>query len=343
MEPRRCGRLAQKRAKSTASECSTPAPAPAPIPPKKPALSHAERCKAYRQKIKEDADKYHKYLIENKEKCKAYRQNRSEEKKADQRLKNTLRKQKERQRKKASQQQKMLTRTDVLAEETQRAKWREEKRRQAEKMHWKTREKKNERRRQLYQEKKEAARQKNSKAVQCEASTSSIGQLTVTVPTSFEERSPEAQRKALQRARSALPKSPRKFVSTVASLIQKASPKKKQLFTRSMNTLVPDQRMGHLFMNACLRLRNRQLSAERQARRILLSVCKGIGTFKERSAMLGVHWTTIKRHEKGQKATAKKENPADELAKQFLEESATTIPDKKLVSKKSGKAAAVLS
>lgn len=110
-----------------------------------------------------------------------------------------------------------------------------------------------------------------------------------------------------------------------------------------MNTLLPDQRMGHLFVNACLRLRNRQLSADRQARRVLLSVCKGIGTFKERSAMMGVHWTTIKRHEKGQKATAPPPNPADALAVQFFDESATTIPDKKMVSKKSGKAAAVLS
>lgn len=94
MEPRRCGRLAKKRAKPTATESSTPTPTHIPIPPKKTALSHAERCKAYRQKIKEDSDKYHKHLIENKEKCKAYRQNLSEEIKADQRLKNTLRKQK---------------------------------------------------------------------------------------------------------------------------------------------------------------------------------------------------------------------------------------------------------
>ena len=45
-------------------------------------MTEAERMKAFREKMKQDPEKYQKYLCKNKEKCRTYRGNMTANKKA---------------------------------------------------------------------------------------------------------------------------------------------------------------------------------------------------------------------------------------------------------------------
>ena len=158
-------------------------------------------------------------------------------------------------------------------------------------MHWRNKDAINAKRRLKYQEKKIAQKieelRATSQQVQCG-------------PADFmyqDERSPAVQRKALQRAKVALPSSPRKYVATVQALIDKSSPCKRQLFHEKSYKNVA-QKFGHLFIKACHRLRKKYCSEGRKSRQVLLDVCKGVGSASYRSALLGFDVKTVIRHEK---------------------------------------------
>ncbi|KAK7090796.1 hypothetical protein V1264_010549 [Littorina saxatilis] len=219
-------------------------------------------------------------------------------------------------------------------------------------MHWKTREAINAKRRSDYREKtktKKITRQVDtSKSIQCGASNNQCDNSSMALE-DVEERTPEAQRKALQRARSALTQSPRKFFNTVQTLIDKSSsPRKRKLFVKSSDPTT--HQFGRLFLGARHRLRDKNTKADRVKRRELIDLCNlgYSGSSSQTASLIGVNRKTLLRHKMKGKfrmrrlAKRSQKDAADKLAEEYFEDVATTLPDKKLVSKKTGKAAAVL-
>ena len=160
-------------------------------------------------------------------------------------------------------------------------------------MHWKTKQAKNERRRALYHERQAEKKAKRSKAVQCEYEAPENED---SAAPEEDERTPVAKRKALQRAKATLPSSPRKYVSTVQSLVETASPRKRRLFNMQKGG-DPRTQMRNLFNGAVHRLRDKTFAADRVSRRILLDVSKGTGTYSQRSSLLGISRKTVQRHD----------------------------------------------
>ena len=149
--PRKCNRLALKRQRP-------PSPEPPALPPKvaKKRMTNAERMKQFREKRKQDPEKYQQYLQQNKDQCRAYRRDAPAERKAQESENGKERVRKSRQKKKElkkAEPPRVTMRADIItAQEAQRAKWREEKQKQSANMHWETKQAKNERRRALYHE-----------------------------------------------------------------------------------------------------------------------------------------------------------------------------------------------
>lgn len=105
-------------------------------------------------------------------------------------------------------------------QEEKRAKWREEKKQQTAKMTPQRRRRLNEKRRAKYHEKKilkSNGISNQQAASNAETPASFIGDIT-----------PAAKRKALSRARAAMPKSPRKYAQILLGLHEQASPNKKK-------------------------------------------------------------------------------------------------------------------
>lgn len=291
--------------------------------------------RSYRGKRKADPELYQLYLEENRLKCKQFRDDRTDDQKKADSAKSKERTQKCRAKKKEEMTtgpQKVKTRGDILLHDAQKAKWNEEYRQKKENMHWRTKDAINAKRRLKYKENKLAPKIEKLKATTQEVQCG---------PADFiveDERNPAAQRKALQRAKDALPSSPRKYVATVHALITKCSPRKKQLFhQKSFDTTA--QKFGRLFIAACRRLKTKYCTEERLSRHVLLDVCKGEGSATYRSAVLGFDLKTVLRHGKKVTKKQKRKKEVETLAASFIEETATPLPDKKLVSMKTGKPA----
>ena len=167
--PRRCDRLALKRQRPPSPDPPPPPTSPPP-PPKetKKKVPMADLMKMYRKKRKQDPEKYEKYQRENKVKCSAYRANMTAEKKAQESENGKERVRKSRQRKKELKQTeppRVTTRKNIAAHEAQREKWRQEKKRQVDRMHWRTKQIKNEKRRLLYRQKRDRKRAEGAESV----------------------------------------------------------------------------------------------------------------------------------------------------------------------------------
>ena len=124
--PRRCDRhrLALKRQRP-------PSPEPPTLPSEvtKKRITNAERMKIFREKRKQDPERYEHYLEQNRVQCRAYRRDAPAERKAQESENGKERVRKSRQKKKELKQAeppRVTTRTDLAAQEAQRAKWREE-------------------------------------------------------------------------------------------------------------------------------------------------------------------------------------------------------------------------
>ena len=144
----------------------------------------------------------------------------------------------------------MTTRKDIAAQEVQREKWRQEKQKQADGMHWRKRQTKNEKRRLLYRQKCDLRKQ--SEAIETVSS----------MEDSEDTRTRVVKRKALQRAKGALPNSPGKYVATVLSLIDTASPRKKRLFEASPSCSRQEE-VGSLFIDSVCRLKDQTSVTDR--------------------------------------------------------------------------------
>ena len=329
--PRRCDRLALKRERRPSPDD------PPPPPPKetKKKVPIADLMKMYREKRKQDPERYEKYQRENKVKCRAYRANMTADKKAQERENGKERVRNSRQRKKELKQAeppRVTTRKDIAAQEAQREKWRQEKKKQADGMHWRTKQARNEKRRLLYRQKRDRKQAEGAEAVP----------ILPSIEDSEDTRTRVAKRKALQRAKGALPNSPGKYVATVRSLIDKSSPRKKRLFDASPTpSCSRQQEVGSVFINSVRCLKDKTSAADRVTRRVLLDVMKGTCSVRKRSSLLDISRRTLKKHDIKWKPV-KRLRTAEASATSFLEDMATPLPDKKLVSKKTGKGASLL-
>ena len=175
-------------------------------------------------------------------------------------------------------------------------------------------------------------------------------------PTDADVRSSEGKRKAALRAMKALPKDPVGFVHTIGDIINKASPRKKLIMDKAglvspkMNKLQSSTMSALKDRLNALKMKRRK--ADLEARRNLLStlsVLKHIVTSDKllgkaskqfgvtpRAFIRSVQPKTVRRHGRSLKETTER------AITEFYENSATTLPDKKFVSKKTGKEKMVL-
>ena len=219
--PRKSHRLKEKQV----SEEDRPHVDLSPPPAPQRAMTGAERNKLYRERRKNNQERYSEYLEKNKTACQRYRACMSDDQRKlynERGAGRAVKSKKRRVEEKAAEPEKRITRLDAVAIENQRAKWRAQKQAERNQMHHKTREAINARRRAAYAATKAAKVRpvEDSDADQgsTETSDSQTGHM--------DNRTPYAKRKALQRARTAIPNSPAKFAATVAAIIKSATPRK---------------------------------------------------------------------------------------------------------------------
>lgn len=302
--------------------------------PKKKTLTNSERMKEYRLLQKADPEKYAAHLEANRHRCVAYRANLTEEnKKRNAELsKERMQRSRERKREQLLTPNRMETRKDVRAVEEQRMKWNKEYKQRSEKMHWKTRDAINARRREKHQLAKRVRLESRTKEAQCNEAEDLP---TVTIETELaDDRTPDAQRKAFQRAKAGMPLSPTKYVSTAFHLIKKATPRKKKLFEAFLSTQSAMsksskvQQMGQRLIDAIHRLKKKNLREDRLTRKILLNVCSQMGSARSRCLLLNISKKTALHHDLAAGTNGRKESKAkkvEHLAKSFLDDAVTVL------------------
>jgi len=298
-------------------------------------MTGAERNKLYRERRKNNQERYSEYLEKNKTACQRYRACMSDDQRKlynERGAERAVKSKKRRAEEKASEPEKRMTRLDAVAIENQRAKWRAQKQAERNQMHHKTREAINARKRAAYAATKAAKVRpvEDSDADQgsTETSDSQTGHM--------DNRTPYAKRKALQRARTAIPNSPAKFAATVAAIIKSATPRK-QHHMRGLALDTEAQHAGSKYIAAFRCLRDKNDVSNSTARRILFNVMSGSWWSASRlSRTFHVSRQSIKRLSEG-RAGRKTNQKKNDKAKEFFEELAVPAPDKKLVSKKTGK------
>lgn len=178
-------------------------------------MAAAERQRAYRQRVKENPEKYKQQKEGDRLRCKLWRMNRSEEQ--EQRDRDLCKQRsvvfRARQKASGTKPASKRTRKQTLA---QAEKWREYKRKERAAMPAQKRRRVNERRRALYAQKKEAEK----KADEVKASRN-----LEKTPSLFT--SENARWKAISRSLHILPRSPDKFALVLSSVVGKSTPRRK--------------------------------------------------------------------------------------------------------------------
>lgn len=301
---------------------------PAP-PPRKKQKTNAEACRAYKEKLKEEPEKYNTYVEKQRERCKQYRAKSTEEQKAHQREQSRLRMQAMRAR--IKEQGGPATRA---TQDTKRAKWREEKRQQAAKLTPQKRRRICEKRRAKYQENKSAS----SKQPSVSASNDALPNASSQVCTPSQVSTPAAQRKALSRAKAALPKSPTKFARVLVGLQKNASPRKKAAL-QSLGMESPHlAQLGMQVEKMVAQLKKSRSKSSNHARQVLMAVYRDAQKGGYSSPMPFTHKALCQATSK----KLRKERKLQSEISDFYASAATSLPSKKTVSKKSGVAASVL-
>ena len=183
-------------------------------------------------------------------------------------------------------------------------------------------------------------------------SSSKVPRLDETIPVAgAESRTPAARRQALSRAKSALPHSPRKYVETVGDLMSAATPRKRAIFeTQGQSSSVP-LKIGRDVISALQQSQRSRDKASRQTRSALLSVCAKYHSVRQSSKLYHIHRkTAAKRLFKDVSSCSASERVEPQVKRRkcemeisnFLESVSHPLPDKKHVSKKTGKHSAVL-
>lgn len=354
MPVRQSNRIAARQ--QAERQLSDPVP---PLPAKKKRQTASEAVKACRERMKvNNPEKYKRWREKGKDDSKLYRLNLTEGKKAHQRERARLRMQAHRERKKSEQTEK--PRKTRAAIDDQRAKWREQKHHQEDKLtpQQKAQKKRrnNEKRRSRYKEKKLVALLTRTSNASKSTQSAALMEVREQCTEGQEEevmqisgvRSPAARRKALSRVKAMMPCSPRKYVQTVSDLMTKASPRKKSLFN-SMKKQCVEQKIGREVLRRLKSISRQRSKNVNYIRNVLLSVfCKYKHSLRTSSSLLGVHRKTVAKcvglgeSFSSSRVILKKCKKAEAEATAFLEFSASALPEKKLVSKKTGRGAAVL-
>ena len=157
----------------------------------------------------------------------------------------------------------------------------------------------------------------------------------------------------LSRVKAALPQSPTKFVETVNDIMQTATPRKKALFT-SQEKKTPQFQIGEQVMERLSSLKKKRDKMSKQTRRCLLSVCKQSSSIRSTGNTLSVTRKTATKYVPASESSSPQVALTSETCNKscrrkleaevsnFMESVSDQLPDRKLVSRKSGKAAAVL-
>lgn len=305
-------------------EADYPPSSPPPPPPRKKPKTNAEACRVYKEKLKEDPEKYNTYVENQRQRCKQYRAKSTEEQKAHQREQSRLRMQAMRARIKERGPATRAT------QDKKRAKWREEKREQAAKFTPQKRRRINEKRRAKYQEKKSISSRHPSVPANNDVLPNASSKVCTT--------SPAAQRKALARAKAVLPKSPTKFARVLVGLQKNASPRKKAaLLSIGMASLHLSQ-LGMQVERMLAQLKKSRSRASNHARQVLMAVYRDAQKAGSNSPMPFTHKALCQATSK----KLRKERKLQSEISDFYVSAATSLPSKKTVSTKSGVAASVL-
>ena len=360
-----------KTLKCPAPDLSTLLPAQGPSSKRK--KTNAESCRDYRMKLKEDPEKWNEYRESQNEYFKKYRATLSEEKRLKQNEQARLRMQAKRNRDKESARPAPATRRSV---EEQRRVWNEQYQKRTAKLTPQKRAAMNKKRREKRHQKKEDAKPTNlegnsQQPLSCnqemdkEKSTevASCSNGCNSTEKASTKRTDAARRKALERARKALPNSPSKFAEVYINLGNKASPRKKKAIDQlqpsvsGSTTSTPKlqfAKIGENVVKSLASLKKNRSSMADCSRQILLSACKNRkdSSVRANSTLLGVHRSTLRKGSdsgvsslsyRSRKKKSERKLEVEGEIKNFLELNSTPLPDKKMVSKKTGLATQVLS
>lgn len=172
-----------------------------------------------------------------------------------------------------------------------------------------------------------------------------------------DSRTPVCKRKALSRAKAALPLSPRKFFHTVNDLIATASPRKQALFQSSQfkeKKKTPQHRIGEKVLKRLRELQKKRDEASQRTRTCLLSVCSKYSSIRASSTLYSISRKTASKYVSPWEEIATKINTANSTevyqkkrkleaeVSAYMETVSHPLPDRKLVSKKTGKSASVM-
>ena len=137
-----------------------------------------------------------------------------------------------------------------------------------------------------------------------------------------DSRTPVCKRKALSRAKAALPLSPRKFFHTVNDLIATASPRKQALFQSSQfkeKKKTPQHRIGEKVLKRLRELQKKRDEASQRTRTCLLSVCSKYSSIRASSTLYSI----------SRKTASKYVSPWEEIATKINTANSTEVYQKK--------------
>lgn len=331
---------------------------PTTLAKQKTKKSAAESTKDWKNNMKtDDPERYTAYKEQSRAYSKNYRQNMNDERRAISNQQAAARMRAMRKKKKeAGEKKPPLTRA---AREEQRQKWASEKRMQQKKLRdtlspqafAQRLRQQNKRRREKYHAKKE--RNSNSLNSHVTFSTPQEQLPSCSGDSSQDSRTPVSRRKALSRAKAALPMSPRKFVHTVSDLIATASPKKQTLFKSPEKGRTQQHRIGETVLKRLRVLQKKRDKASHRTRTCLLSVCSKYSSIRASSTLYNISRKTALKYT-SQEVTAteinteistevyQKKRKLEAEVSVYMETVSHPLPDKKLVSKKTGKSASVM-
>lgn len=328
-------------------------PDPPPILPpqkKKVKKTAAEATRDWKKRMENNTpEKYADYQEKCRQSSKAYRLSCTEERRAIQREQTKLRMRALRERKKLEQKHTEKPMNTRAAKEEQRAKWRKQK------QEWwgnKTESQQKQKRRRLNE-----ARRIKYKVQQLAATSKSIKSSPLMVtPQSHDmdmfdikdSRTPAARRKAVSRTRHILPSSPRRFARKLSDLLLSATPRKKALFSFKLKTGENslEEKVGKQVLENLRSLSKVRSKATQARRNVLMSVCLKYRSLRKNSSLLGIHRKTVSKMINSNILSPKMVRKTRKLQKEvatFFDSVSNPLPEKKLVSKKTGKCASTLS
>ena len=157
-----------------------------------------------------------------------------------------------------------------------------------------------------------------------------------------DNRTPQAKRQAVHRALKALPREAEQFASTLERLHDSATPRNK-IALEKRGFVAENCRIGSFVITAVNDFQKKTDVSSRQKRNIFLDVYRKYGSIARRCKILKMNRKTIRRHQKD-RVNQRQKRHVDTVheVSTFLESEAVTLPDKKLVSRKTGLAKSVL-